>query len=534
MSWKKTITEAEPAWKKTIEDAEPQGPLETAAETFADESLLGYYPQIAAGIKTLGGTDGNYAEQRDIERQELQRGQAENPVASGVGTVGSIAAQMAIPGAGAAKLATAAKAGKPIAKEAIKQILKYAALGTAVSAGKNPGDVQGEVTPFQVEERLDNAISEAPMNAISAVAGGLIDAKGAKKASEASVDMVKALRPTPTKAGILIKDDARRAKEVGEYIFKNKIAQVGDDPINILQKAEKAVSDAGRSLGDFIKNNSAKINAAKGVKSLPLGVDTVVDLHSLIESTLAKRGVSGASEVADKVIEQALEDINTLKKVNKISGATNSANLSESIESLTQMKRFMQDQVSSYDKLLDNTKGADSFSEGFDLASKFFSKKIDDEIAQYGTSELGKELKHLNKQYSLASDSRGLANRYAVRDFIKQDPLLPIIASTGAGAVTYAATKEPMLAAAATLGAGSASGLLKGVSPTSKAALANKIPSMLGQDIIPKASAYYSAQESTPVLPPTPQEMEHKARNDKSMTPTERARRINEIRRTPQ
>lgn len=537
MGWKDRITEeteVSPSWRDRVEDADPQGPLETYAETALDELSLGYYPQIAAGVKSIikdmgdvaTGTaeaDPSYPAIRDQERQELQRGQEENPIASGLGTATAIAGQIAIPAGGAARVAKLAKSGAPIAGQVAKEVGKNMLMGSAVSGLKNPGDVEGEISPLQLEERLQNVIEEAPLNAAASVAGGLIDAKAAKSAAKAPEQIVKVLRPTPTKASVFIQNDAKRAREVGEYILSRGIVKPGDDAKTIVSKAENALSVAGKNLGDFIKTNAAKIDANKNLADLAANPTfaperDLPELYGYIEESLIRSGKSGASDVASNVIEQVIADMDALKKSAKRANTT-SEKIALNLEGLNQMKRFMQDQVTSYDKVMDQTKDAGNMSEGYDIAAKWFRNKVNEEISRFGNDEMGQTLKALNKEYSLASDARSLAQRYGVREFLKADPMAPIQAGLGTSAAVLALTKEPALAAGAGLATGLGTKAYQSISPTTKAAIQSKVPEYLSRNVIPKASAYYSAQESTPVLPPMPK------------TNIERAKEINQQRK---
>ena len=492
--------------KKTAGGDSIQGPLETFAETAADEATLGYYPQIAAGIKTLGGFNGDYAAQRDIERRELQKGQYENPVSSGAGTVAAIAAQMAIPAGGALRLSKLAKSGAPIAKQAIVEGLKNFGLGSVISGLKNPGDVEGEVDILQPEHRIENIVSEAPLNVLSSATGGLIDAKAAKSAAGASKSVVKALRPTPTKTSVLIQNDAKRAKEVGEFIFSKKIVTPGDTAEQIYSKADSEVKKAGSLLNNFIKKSSKSLDSQKELSDIKLNptfgaYKDLPDLYAGLQTFLVKNGYSNAGESTDKVIEQVLNDLKSLREITKRSpGTSRSEVLSLNLDGLNQMKRFMQDQVASYDNIADSTKDAGVMSEAYNYAANYFSKKVDEEISRFGDDEMGKALKHLNKQYSLASDARGLALRNAVKDFNKSSSNIPAISGIGSSGMTYALTKDPMVSSMVGLSTGITANALQNVSPTTVAAMKNQAPSFLKRNIIPKASAYYSAYESTPVI----------------------------------
>lgn len=524
-----------PDWKsRAIDISQEQGALETFAETAADELTLGNYPQIKAGLETAF-TDEDYATRRDIERRELVGGQQAHPVASGLGTAAAIGAQMAIPAGGAIKVGQMAKAGLPIAKEVTKQIGKNFIAGSAISALKNPGDVEGEVTPIQAEERLDNVIEEAPLNAIAAATGGLIDAKGAKSAAKQSEEIVRILKPTPTKASVLLQNDAKRAREVGDFIFNRGIVKRGDSPDKIASKAQAVLDDAGTKLGNFLKESRAKLDAHKSIDDVLQGTTflkerDLPELYSQIEEALIRRGRSGSRGAADNVIEQVMSDLDTLERSAK-RASSKGEQLQLNLEGLNQMKRFMQDQVTSYDSIKDTTKDAGAMSEAYDLAAKYFSNKVDEEIAKFGDDQLSKQLKQLNREYSLAADSMGLANRYNVREFLKADPMAPLLTGFGTSGAVLAATGEPMLAAGTGLATGLATKAVQGVSPTTKSAIKREIPEYLSRNIIPKASAVYAAQEQTPVFPPTPFEQQEQIRRDHNLKNTEKAKMLQEVRR---
>ena len=494
-------------WKSKAEKVEEsQGPLETYAETVADELSLGYYPQMAAGVKSAL-YDVDYATQRDIERKELQKGQQENPTASVLGTGTAIFGQMAIPAGGALKLAQAAKAGSPILKKAAIETVKNIGLGSVISALKNPGDVAGAIEPFQPEKRLENVISDLPLNIATGVAGGVIDSKAAKKAAEAPKQIISAMKPTPTKASVLIQDNAKRAKEVGDFIFDRGIVKPGDDPSIILSKAETEVRKAGEKLFSFLKNTSKKIDENKSIQDIIQNPSFNVDrdlpeLYSIIESELVKSGTSDSAKVAGDVIQQIVSDFDSLKRVAKIEakkqGAKFSDQLALNLEGLNQMKRFMQDQVANWDRMHDVTKEAPAVSEAYNMAANYFSKKVEQELSRLGDDSVAKALKNLNKDYSLAADARGLANRNAVRNFLKQDQIMPIMSGLGTSGLTYSLTKDPAVSAMVGATVGAATSKMQNLQPTTIVAFQKQLPNMLSRNIIPKTTAYVSAMQSTP------------------------------------
>lgn len=176
------------------------GPLEAGLEAARQSATFGYVPQLkgagaAAGdFLAGGGVEGAkqaYLSKRDETSQELARMQEDQPMASLAGTV---AGGLAIPGLSAAKgIGLGAK------------LARGAGVGAGIGAAYSPGDIEGEVSPIQLEQRASNAGIGALLGAGGAGLGRAIE-KGAEaqkyvRAVKDSAGLGKTVRGEIEKAG---------------------------------------------------------------------------------------------------------------------------------------------------------------------------------------------------------------------------------------------------------------------------------------------------------------------------------------------
>jgi hypothetical protein len=186
---------------------------EAALESFGNAATLGYLPQIQAAIEpTFTGAmnaltgndvavDQNYLQRRDenIARQALQK--SEHPVAAGAGTAaGLVATAVGTGGLGAvAKGASAAQ-----------RLAAAGKAGAILGGASNPGDVQGEVDPFQIDQRGKNAAIGGALGVggqLLAEGGGALASKASQWAkTKAAGKAARAVGlPTPTQAKVMAK-----------------------------------------------------------------------------------------------------------------------------------------------------------------------------------------------------------------------------------------------------------------------------------------------------------------------------------------
>lgn len=248
------------AYLASREPKQPEADFGTKARVFSEQAAdvftLGYLPQIEGGIRSLVGPE-TYLQEREAVSERMRQGEKEAPAYATAGKVAGVGAGLLIPGGVATQAAT-----------------KLGALGRAAGTGAamgliaDPGDVQGEVTPLQLEQRGKQALSGAAL-------GGLLGAGGQAVGKMVS----KMATPQQKAAGLLREAAGRKAfKAVGPYkrdVTKagEKMGSIGktlldEKVVKVLpasyEKLAKRATDAfekvGRKYGNVIDDIAKKSN----------------------------------------------------------------------------------------------------------------------------------------------------------------------------------------------------------------------------------------------------------------------------------
>ena len=256
---------------------------EAAIEGFGQAATFGYLPQLQAGAETvvekltpesdadkvlrdLGISEEKpgYTEKRD---QYSKRGeelkQAEPGYTMGGQVAGAIVSGVALGGVGTgAKVATAAQR----MKTAIKT-------GAAIGLIRNPGDIEGEISPVQLQDRLKNAAFDS-VTAIAFQGGGEILGKMAGKLKEIPGKLqewgeLKALKAS----GGMLKDFRRefgkgRARTLGRAMLDKGIVAAGDDIGMVAKKSTMAKEAAGQEIGAILKEADASAEAMTSIANV--------------------------------------------------------------------------------------------------------------------------------------------------------------------------------------------------------------------------------------------------------------------------
>lgn len=160
--------QAEPAINAAFDRENRRG--RALDEQFADAALMGYLPQVQAGVGAMVGDD--YTQSRDANIARLAQQKKDFPVTAAAGQVAGIGANMY-----ATPVPKLAVLGKGLLGAAARGGL----IGGAYSAAANPGDKEGVVDPLQLKERgekgLEGAITGAKWGA--GIHGALSLAKNA-------------------------------------------------------------------------------------------------------------------------------------------------------------------------------------------------------------------------------------------------------------------------------------------------------------------------------------------------------------------
>lgn len=460
------------------------GPVETGAKTALDTYALGYGPNIIAGAKTLGGTVGNYPKERDTQRAELTAGQKANPIASGVGTAAGVIGAIATPipgmgemsvaegaGLGAKALNTAAHAGRGVL------------FANAMSALVNPGDVKGEVSGPQLEDRMKNVKDNATMNSIVGAGTGLISAKISSMAGNKEQLATKAIGVSPSsaaklenKSGELIDASGNilnsKRQELANFVMDKGIVTPTATPTSIAANAAASVDKYGKQVSNVFNKYTPKVTDNNNIQELSDMVDKELGSHLANPSDPR---LAGKSDTAKNVIDDIKSKIASRSDVN--------GNDTIKLNDLHFIRQSLQYEAKKYGAYnVDPSQSVKGIM--YDNAANAFNNLIENKLKTIGPEvgdQAAAEMRISNRNYSLAS----LANKYAQPSAEKFEAApsglnlmdlgknIAPIGLTGAGIVTH----HPLagLAAGATaVGAGALSPIM----PAAKASIANSGPYM--------------------------------------------------------
>lgn len=268
-------------------------PIEAFVSGLGKGATFGYLPQIQAATEPLiqgaldligGGSDAqlkaqgfniqpkeeSYTQRRDKAIAEQLALQESNPYAS---TTGELAG--AISGGFASGAPLTKLLGVPAAT-GLGRLGQAAATGAITGAIRNPGDVQGEVSPIQAGERASNIASDALTGAI--FQGGLeaIGKTGkfirnAGKGIDKSVQKYafEAVSPSKAVSTKAVKD--RSIYKVGQTIIDNNLIQPGAGVEDILVNTEQALKKSGDRIGglyDALDNNPSLAIKKEDIKNI--------------------------------------------------------------------------------------------------------------------------------------------------------------------------------------------------------------------------------------------------------------------------
>lgn len=268
--------------------------MKAAAAGLGQGVTLGYAPQLGAaiapaidkGIEFFTGMrapQDTYVQRRDENIREQQALADSNPIAYGVGNVAGGIATSAAPmslaarlgmlgkGAGASKAFATAKEAEQLSRaykigqatgQGAKTVGQAAATGAGIAAITNPGDVEGETSPFQLGQRIENAKTGALVGGLSqGLVGGVGSiAKGAASGAK-SLAETKAFKAT----GAMLKDFRKADKnksvqEIGRQLLDDKVVTAGSTPKKIVAKLESLIDDSTAT----IENAIQKIDKGSG------------------------------------------------------------------------------------------------------------------------------------------------------------------------------------------------------------------------------------------------------------------------------
>lgn len=159
-----------------------------------DPIMLGYSPQVIGGLSKAGAEIGelfgageakDYVDYRD-EAAKLLRGDTGNPTLEGASTATGVVASLFGPGLAAKGMKKVAptlaeKIGKAVnfgGEGVLATTARGAAMGAGAGALTNPGEIEGQVSPLQLDERLQAMMPGALIGSTIGLVGGAMAAPG--------------------------------------------------------------------------------------------------------------------------------------------------------------------------------------------------------------------------------------------------------------------------------------------------------------------------------------------------------------------
>lgn len=319
--------------KMMSQQTQPERKTEAAIQGFGKGATLGYMPQLQAlaakGVDYISGEPSDiealeaqgfqveqqpqesYTELRDKFKGREQALEKQHPIASTAGQLaGGLTAGLAIPAGAAAKGAgLAARTGAAVAT------------GAGMGFLQNPEDVEGEIDPLQLQERLKNAgmgaltglIAQGSIEGIAKAARGIrAIPNNLKRFSE-----IKSFKAS----GAMLKDFRRefgrkKVNDIGRSMLDYKIVSLGDDVADIAKKAEIMRSEVGGNIsklyGGADELVTARLNTLKPEQAKKI-LDNSLNTSRLRSEFLQEMGSRLKNNVnrnkVTKQMRQTLDDI---------------------------------------------------------------------------------------------------------------------------------------------------------------------------------------------------------------------------------
>jgi len=417
------------------QQAQAPGVAQTALEHGANATTLGYLPQLqAAAAKPIYGlmnaVTGNnvqpdsYVEERDRNAKRLAAGAEANPKTALAGTIGgAVVGGLAtpVPALGAAKGILGAAA-------------RGAAYGGLMGLVQNPGDVDGEISPLQLGDRVANAGKGA---ALGGLVGG--SAETVRKGIGAISKIPAALKNTAENqafrsSGAMLKDfraaGARGGKQAGEtnvnklgrFMLDEGLAGAGKGVDEVAENSRAIVEKSGQALEGIYKKAVAAAKDPAIFQNMP-GLNPTRDKAEILKAVADDLGDSTHAKTALKKVGSYIDQLS--KKYGDTTLDPKTTN---------DIKGFMDETINYSRNPLSKKPGTE---QGFSSARKLVSKKIDDSIKylgeKIGSPELVNALKQENARYGMSKQVYNIASDRVAREGANRMVSLTDTIAGGAG-----------------------------------------------------------------------------------------------------
>lgn len=301
---------AKASGQKPQDAASVDKPGEAALQGFGQAASFGYLPQLQAATEPLTdklfsaieGKDApddqsTYVQRRDRNIKEQEQLAKDNPKSYIGGLLGG---SVASGGALAKALPASVAAMSPLKQAAIA--------GGAQGLLSNPGDVQGEISGPQLEDRakggaLGAVVGGAAEKAVGAIQGAPASLKSfaQEKAFKSSGSMLKDFRAAFARDNV---------HELGQYMIDNGLVKPGMTFEDVASRSQTLKQETGKKIGEFYDRlaDAAAKNPAPIASSFAIAAPDTIRAE-LIAATrnnkvLPKLDAPQYTEAMDKIIDQ--------------------------------------------------------------------------------------------------------------------------------------------------------------------------------------------------------------------------------------
>lgn len=226
-------------------------------------------PVIDKGINFFTGLrtpDDTYVQRRDENIASQNALKESNPGMFGAGEVAGSLASTAVPGGIAAKLGLLKKGAQSVVTaEQVSKLAKAAslakpvgeagAIGATIAGLQNPGDVEGEVSPIQFGQRVDNAKVGTLIGAGAKVGlDGLSKIANTSGAGLKSLAEIKAFKSTGAVKKHFDKAYGKgKVNEIGRQLLDDEVVTAGATPKKIGERLTTLIDDSTKTIETAIQ-----------------------------------------------------------------------------------------------------------------------------------------------------------------------------------------------------------------------------------------------------------------------------------------
>jgi hypothetical protein len=474
---------------------------QTYLENFGNAVSLGYLPQLQAGatkgLEAVGALpETKYLDERDANIQRIAQESERNPEAATIGKIGgTISGGFMAPEA-------------PVLKGAglMKSIGRGAIIGTGYGAAQNPGDVPGELSPLQAEERAKNAgkgaLIGAGMGAASSVAQKGISALRNSADAAQEVANTQAVRAS----GGMLKDfrkmNARnQVDDIGQFALDNKIVEAGDSVHDVAEKANDFRKQSGDNLSKIYSEAQSAAEQNKAANAMEVNPNAPKQIGTAqVDANV--RGFNPSRD-SDEILKSVQDEMGDSPKA--------ASALNEAKAYMEQLKSKYGDNIldpkvannikTELDKEINYNRNPltkdpakeQAYSQMRDYINKAVQNHVDDLGNATGNPELANQLKQANKDYGYARQLQNMAQDRVSRETANRMFGLTDTIAAGAGGIAGlaegAAMGHPIEGGIVGLGAGLVNKAARTYGPSVLAGAANAAAPILEKTAVPLGNA---------------------------------------------